>query len=151
MARNRLTLVVYADAVQPTLGEIGLFLYDLATLYELLRLALDPTYDEYRFEKYPLYRGRRPVKPVDQLRVERITVHRQIQLRASVARSRVAADALDAIVSFIRSVDDAKIAARLHARGAVRHVATVVRRLNRSPIRIARLFVEQDGDKKSSS
>jgi hypothetical protein len=48
---------------EPRLEDRGLFLYDLATLYDLIRLALDPKYGGYRFGRYPLFRGRRPVKP----------------------------------------------------------------------------------------
>ncbi len=148
MAEDRLTLVIFAQAGESSLGEIGLFLYDAATLYELLRLGLDPAYAEYRFEKYPLYRGRRPLRPADQLRVERIAVHGQIEIHATVAKTRLAAVTLSAFKAECLSTDQGEITARLEERGAARHIATVLRRLRRSPIRIARIAVR--GGQKTS-
>jgi hypothetical protein len=52
--------------------EFGLFLYDLSTLYELVRLGTDPQYADYYFSQYSLYRRNRPLREQDRLVVDEI-------------------------------------------------------------------------------
>ncbi len=89
-----LRLVVRGRAEEtPSLGEIGLFLYDLSTLYDLIRLGLDPAYMAFRFGKYPLYRGRRPLTAEDRLLAQDVRVN-PVKVVARVGASREAAAVL---------------------------------------------------------
>ncbi len=147
-------------------GDIGLFLYDLSSLYELLRLALDPAYADYRFGKYPLFRGRHSLQPPDQLAIEQLKVERTLNLRASLfepagARS-IVSDVLNAFVERLEAispgllVDGAprtagraraaggRIESRLSERGATSHIETVLRRLRHSPIELLHLAITRE-------
>ncbi len=164
---HRLVFSIVARAPRdPALGDIGLFLYDLSTLYDLLRLALDPRYDHFRFGKYPLYRGRRPLEPEDQLIVDRVEqgsilglqAHTGVQGQAA-AVARMMTGAVESIYglsldwagldrelgrletgagqrAFDKRVVLEQAAAQLEQRGAQSHVDTIIRRLKRSPVKI---------------
>ena len=64
----------------PTVEEIGLFLADFATLYELHRLRVDPYYGDFVFSRFALYRNGRPIDDEDKLYVEKIKHESPIEL-----------------------------------------------------------------------
>lgn len=70
---------------QVTIDEIGLFLYDFATLYELIRLAVDPKYDDFKFSRFSLYRNGRPIKPKDDIYIESLKHSSPLELIAQIA------------------------------------------------------------------
>jgi hypothetical protein len=68
-----------------TVDEVGLFLFDLTSLYELARLASDPKYATYRFSRFSLYRGNRPIFDEDKLYVESLRHESPLDLQATAA------------------------------------------------------------------
>jgi len=90
---------------QISVDDIGLFLYDFATLYELTRLALDPKYESFKFSRFALYRNGRPVKENDDIYIEKITHSSPLELIAQVAlTSGVALGALWTLVQLIEKI-----------------------------------------------
>ena len=69
----------------PTVEEIGLFLADFATLYELHRLSADPYYGDFVFSRFALYRNGRPIDDEDKLYVEKIKHESPIELMIFLA------------------------------------------------------------------
>ncbi len=141
------------------LGDAGLFLYDLATLYELLRLALDPAYADYRFGKYPLFRGRRPLEPEDRLDVDALRrddgLHLVVSLPVRPGARRAIAAVLAGFAHGLSAAYGLDLDARalqraaglpavrakaaltaLDARGARPHFETVIKRLRRSEVKV---------------
>lgn len=61
-----------SESSRPTVEELGLFLADFATLYELHRLNSDPFYGDFTFSRFALYRNGRPIDEYDKLYIESI-------------------------------------------------------------------------------
>ncbi len=154
---SQLFLLLQAETPGPPgLGDLGLFLYDLSTLYDLLRLALDPAYDSYRFGKYPLYRGRRPLQTGDQLIVDQVRQEPRLEIVASVVVDEenvgITTEVFRALSAELEEVYGTEIESgrldaagppvdvvlRLEQRGALSHLEAVLRRLHRSPWQVQR-------------
>ena len=82
----------------PNVGGVALFLYDLDSLYEIARLALDPAYRSHRLSRFALYRNGRPLAPADRLLVRSLTLESPLELITTIA---VAATAAAAVASAV--------------------------------------------------
>ena len=82
----------------PDIATVGLFLYDLDSLYEIVRLALDPAYKSYRFSRFSLYRNGRPLADQDRLLVKRLKLASPLEVFATVAAVGGAATTVAAAV-----------------------------------------------------
>jgi hypothetical protein len=104
---QRLILTIKADVGRtPDVEEIALFLYDLASLYEIVRLGTDPEYKAYRFSRFSLYRKGRPLAPSDRLVVRAIRLHSPLEVIATIAAAGGAAASIaTAIWSMLQVVD----------------------------------------------
>jgi hypothetical protein len=88
-----------ADVPDPaSIAEVGLFLYDLDSLYEVLRLGLDSRYKDYRFSRFSLYRNGRPMAHEDKMRVKTIGLGSPLEVMAVIAAGAGAAGAIAATV-----------------------------------------------------
>ena len=86
--------VLTEDTSKAHLGDIGLFIYDFDSLYELIRLAVDPEYSEYHFRRFSLYRNGRPIAEQDQLRVTRLEMGSPLEIAGVIAVYAGAASAV---------------------------------------------------------
>jgi hypothetical protein len=90
---------VQAKADRPLdISTAGLFLYDLDSLYKIIRLALDPAYKSYRFSRFSLYRNGRPLADQDRLLVKRLKLSSPLEVLATVAAVGGAATTVAAAV-----------------------------------------------------
>lgn len=107
IAPQRLTLTIKADVGRsPDATEVALFLYDLVSLYEVLRLGTDPGYKSYEFSRFCLYRKGRPLLPADRMLVRTIRLHSPLELITTIAAAGGAAASLaTAIWSFLQVVE----------------------------------------------
>jgi hypothetical protein len=80
----RLTLAADSQA-SPHISDIALFLYDFTSLYEIVRLAVDPRYRNYRFSRFSLYRNGRPLEERDRLELGSIRMRSPLEVVASIA------------------------------------------------------------------
>ncbi len=79
-------LTLAADPrASPHISDIALFLYDFTSLYEVVRLAVDPHYRNYRFSRFSLYRNGRPLDERDQLQLGSIRMRSPLEVVASIA------------------------------------------------------------------
>ncbi|HEX8266376.1 MAG TPA: hypothetical protein VF596_13310 [Pyrinomonadaceae bacterium] len=83
-----------------TINEVGLFLYDLAILYELVRLVVDPKYKDFKFSRFALYRNRRRLKPKDRLYVQKIKQESPLEVAILIGTTTVSA--LSAVWVFVQ-------------------------------------------------
>jgi hypothetical protein len=92
-------LVLIADPqAQFAASDVGLFLYDFDSLYELARLGLDPSYEEFSFSRFALYRGHRRLKPQDKMQVQALTLGSPLEIATAIT---VYAGAIGAITGVI--------------------------------------------------
>jgi hypothetical protein len=80
----RLTLTADAQGT-PHISDVALFLYDFTSLYEIVRLAVDPRYRSYHFSRFSLYRNGRPLDERDQLQVGSLRMRSPLEVVASIA------------------------------------------------------------------
>ncbi|HLC34711.1 MAG TPA: hypothetical protein VJJ70_06910 [Anaerolineales bacterium] len=80
----RLTLTAEAQAT-PHISDVALFLYDFTSLYEIVRLAVDPRYRSYHFSRFSLYRNGRPLEERDQLQVGSLRMRSPLEVVATIA------------------------------------------------------------------
>jgi hypothetical protein len=73
-----------SETEQPTTNDVGLFLYDFASLYEIARLATDPKYDSFRFSRFVLYRNGRHLRSADQMKVELVRLASPLELISTI-------------------------------------------------------------------
>lgn len=98
----------------PTLDDIGLFLSDFATMYELHRLNNDPYYEDFEFSRFVLYRNGRPIEPIDKLYVERIRHESPIELVALIAAGVVGvSNVVRALVESVEKIYNFKVNRKL--------------------------------------
>jgi hypothetical protein len=95
--------LIGSETKRITVDEVGLFLYDLSSLYELVRLSIDNRYENYEFSQYSLYRNNRPLRTEDKLYVQRLQHESPILLVTTIAATTVAA--LSAIWVFTQIVE----------------------------------------------
>ncbi|MGD0575121.1 MAG: hypothetical protein ABSB61_07105 [Anaerolineales bacterium] len=94
MSSQRLLLTIRADVGRtPDVAEVALFLYDFVSLYEIIRLGMDPEYKSYRFSRFCLYRKGRPLVPADRMLVRTIRLHSPLEVIATIAAAGGAAAA----------------------------------------------------------
>jgi hypothetical protein len=90
----------------PDISDVGLFLYDLDSLYEIVRLAFDPAYKAYRFTRFSLYRNGRPLEPRDKMIVHRLRLASPLEVTATIAAGAAAAASVAAALwAFIQTVE----------------------------------------------
>jgi hypothetical protein len=65
-------------------GDVGLFLYDIDSLYELIRLSLDESYKDFAFSRFALYRGHRKLTEIDKLQIQNLSMQSPIEVATSV-------------------------------------------------------------------
>ena len=65
-------------------GDVGLFLYDIDSLYELIRLSLDEHYKDFSFSRFALYRGHRKLSENDKLQIQDLSMQSPIEVATSV-------------------------------------------------------------------
>ncbi len=80
----RLTLAADPQS-SPHISDIALFLYDFTSLYEIVRLAVDPRYRAYHFSRFSLYRNGRPLDERDRLQLGSIRMRSPLEVVASIA------------------------------------------------------------------
>jgi hypothetical protein len=97
----------------PMLGDVQNFLYDINFLYEILRLAIDPNYEGFKFSHNAFFRNGRPLKPEDRLHIESlkltspIDIHIVINLNMALATGTVAGAAtLISILAYADKIAD---------------------------------------------
>ena len=83
--RNISITILAEETLKAHLGDVGLFIYDFDSLYELVRLALDPKYADYAFSRFSLYRNGRPLEEEDQLRVEQLNLSSPLEIAGDIA------------------------------------------------------------------
>jgi hypothetical protein len=100
-------LHIRADAGQPPeISDVGLFLYDLDSLYEIVRLAFDPAYKTYRFSRFSLYRNGRPLVPGDKMTVRQLRLASPLEVTATIAAGAAAAASVAAALwAFVQTVE----------------------------------------------
>jgi hypothetical protein len=86
--------VVAEETFKAHLGDVGLFIYDFDSLYELVRMAVDPKYAGYTFSRFSLYRNGRPLDEEDQLRVEQLNLSSPLEIAGDIAVYGTAASAV---------------------------------------------------------
>src|SRR4051812_32905673 len=77
--------IIGTESLDVTFDEVGLFLYDFTCLYELVRLALDPKYNKFRFSRFSLYRNKRPLRVEDKMVVEKLRHESPIEAQVVIA------------------------------------------------------------------
>jgi hypothetical protein len=101
----RLTLTADALAT-PHVAEIALFLYDFTSLYEIVRLAVDPHYRTYKFSRFSLYRNGRPLDERDRLELGSIRMRSPLEVVATIAvAGGAAASAATAIWVVVQTLE----------------------------------------------
>ncbi len=80
----RLTLAADSKA-SPHISDVALFLYDFTSLYEIVRLAVDPHYRNYHFTRFSLYRNGRPLEERDRLELGSIRMRSPLEVVATIA------------------------------------------------------------------
>ena len=101
----RLTLTADALAT-PHVAEIALFLYDFTSLYEIVRLAVDPHYRTYKFSRFSLYRNGRPLDERDRLELGSIHMRSPLEVVATIAvAGGAAASAATAIWVVVQTLE----------------------------------------------
>lgn len=93
--------LVGTESSEPTPSDIGLFLNDVDTLYELLRLALDPFYDAFEFSRFVLYRGRRPLKKEDKQYLEKLRHESPIEVETAITIGVASVAAISTFVTML--------------------------------------------------
>lgn len=81
--RNQPRIELYLKAVQSheyTPSDVGLFMYDFDSLYELLRLGLDPHYADFQFSRFVLYRDHRQLEYQDRMRVSTLSLRSPLEI-----------------------------------------------------------------------
>lgn len=79
------TITAEEDPKVTHLGNVGLFIYDLDSLYELIRLTVDPNYFDYKLSRFSLYRNGRPINKNDQLNVSSISLNSPLVITGNIA------------------------------------------------------------------
>lgn len=92
------TYLLGDEKTEPSFSEMGLFIYDLATLYEIARLSSDPHYESFRFSRFVLYRNGRPLQSIDQMYVNKIRYESPVEITTAIAVYGAAATALASAV-----------------------------------------------------
>ncbi len=77
--------LVGEEITQPTTSDVGLFIYDFASIYELARLATDPNYEYFQFSRFALYRNGRHLRQQDQLNIDRIRLESPLEVISTIA------------------------------------------------------------------
>jgi len=105
-ARSVILRIRATAEAAPDISDVGLFLYDLDSLYEMARLAFDPEYKGYHFSRFSLYRNGRPLAPRDKLLVRRIHLASPLEVTATVAAGAAAAASVAAALwAFVQLVE----------------------------------------------
>jgi len=89
----RISLVA-SELPRPVLGDVALFIYDFDSLYEVVRLSVDPRYEDFRFSRFALYRNGRPLKPEDRMHVESIRLESPLELVTTILAVSAAASSV---------------------------------------------------------
>jgi len=92
---NHVEIYIRGDENRRTTpGDVGLFLYDTMILYELGRLATDPSYSDYSFSNFTLYRNARRLREQDRLYIDSLRIASPLEAIATVAAMGAAASSV---------------------------------------------------------
>ena len=80
----RISLVA-VEIDQATISDVGLFIYDFASLYELGRLATDPYYEYFQFSRFALYRNGRHLRSQDQMNIDKLRLESPMEVISTIA------------------------------------------------------------------
>jgi hypothetical protein len=84
---NAKTLKILLNANQPyppNASEIGLFVFDFDSLYEMLRLSVDPKYAEYNFTRFALYRNAKRLDAPDKMYVDLLRLASPLEMASAI-------------------------------------------------------------------
>jgi len=105
----RIEVLAREGASPPPLSSIAYFLNDLNLLYEFSRIIADPKYKEYRFSRFSLYRNRKRIDEVDQLKVKRLNHDSPLGVTGVVGFTAAGATALWLLTQSIERIANAGI------------------------------------------
>ena len=88
----------------PTLQEVTNFLYDINVTYDLLRLATDAKYLDFKFSHNAFFRRGRPLEEEDRLQVDELRLASPIDLVGVVLGVPVAVAAVWGLVQIVTTV-----------------------------------------------
>jgi hypothetical protein len=69
----------------PIASEVGLFVFDFDSLYELVRLSVDPKYADFNFTRFALYRNAKRVEASDKLYVSLLRLASPLEMASTIA------------------------------------------------------------------
>jgi hypothetical protein len=69
----------------PNVSEVGLFVFDFDSLYELARLSVDPKYADFNFTRFALYRNARRVDSRDKMYVDLLKLASPLEMASAIA------------------------------------------------------------------
>jgi len=69
----------------PNASEVGLFVFDFDSLYELVRLSVDPKYADFNFTRFALYRNAKRVDADDKMYVRLLRLASPLEMASTIA------------------------------------------------------------------
>lgn len=83
---HSLQIIIQANQLNsPATADVGLFVIDFDSLYELIRLSVDPKYAEFNFTRFALYRNARRVDQPDKMYVELLRLASPLEMASAIA------------------------------------------------------------------
>jgi hypothetical protein len=85
---NSMSLKILIRAKQPdapNASEVGLFVFDIDSLYELLRLSVDPEYEDFNFTRFALYRNAKRVDTPDKMYINLLQLASPLEMASAIA------------------------------------------------------------------
>jgi hypothetical protein len=165
----RITLVG-SEKPLPTLLDVSAFLYDFNLLYEYVRLAVDPQYSQYDFDRpFSWTRNNRPLLNADRLRVVQLRHESPLLLVAALPAVAAGIAAVWGVLQITEKIvdwpldrekkrldveklrvevrnaglpDAPTLQAQLTDRQAIRVIDRTITRLNASPMRVSDIKVD---------
>jgi hypothetical protein len=93
----------------PSLLEVSSFLYDFNLLYEISRLATDPTYRDFRFSRFVFYRRGRPLEERDRLYLQSLSLGSPIVIVGVVTAMVTGIGGVWGIVQIVEKITNAPL------------------------------------------
>ncbi|MBE0411408.1 MAG: hypothetical protein IBX69_16925 [Anaerolineales bacterium] len=81
-----LQILIQAGQSDPlNAGEVGLFVFDFDSLYEMVRLTVDPKYASFNFSRFALYRNAKRLSNEDKLYVQLLRLASPMEMASTIA------------------------------------------------------------------
>lgn len=93
----------------PSLLEVSSFLYDFNLLYEISRLATDPTYRDFNFSRFVFYRRGRPLEERDRLYLQSLSLGSPIVIVGVVTAVVTGVGGVWGIVQVVEKITNAPL------------------------------------------